>query len=311
MHPTWSAIPTFAITGGKGGTGKTLIATNLAIQFTKIGKKVLLIDFDVENPNTNILLGKNLQDLDVESKPVHIFKPVFDLSKCNQCGICREGCYRHAILQFPQKFPSLMEHMCSGCETCAKICPQSAINSDSRIIGTQYYIKNIFPKLDLLIGELNPSEVVSILIIKEILQNARKFEDEYAYDVIIFDTSPGAHCDVELVLNNASQIICITEPTPFGAHDLNRILDLVHLIHQKALIILNRANMTDYRDPIIEFAQYHNSPIIGEIPLDDIVIEDYAMGVPFVNDSRDFPAKNAFLTIFETVFSKITEGKYQ
>lgn len=298
-------IPIIAVTGGKGGTGKTLVAINLAVKFSLEGKKVLLIDCDVENPNTHILLGKKLQDQNVQSKPITIFIPSFDESLCIQCGDCREGCYRHAILQFPNSFPSLLEHMCSGCETCMRICSQKAIKPGSRIIGTEFFLNQAYKKLDLLIGELKPSEAVSALIVKAILKDAKSIHEKNQYDIIIIDTSPGAHCDVEMALFYANLILCVTEPTPFGEHDLNRILQLIELIHHQAYILLNRADMSDYRKPIFELSKKKYISIIGEIPLDDIIIEDYAKGVPFVCDDRDFPAKKAFSTIFQTILEKI------
>ena len=248
-------MQSIAITGGKGGTGKTLIATNLAVQFANQGYSVLLMDTDVENPNTNILLGKPLDDPDVESTPVEIFTPAFDENKCTKCGKCKTACYRHAILQFPQQFPEIMDHMCSGCETCARICPEDAITSKGRIIGQKYFIPQIHKNLDVIIGELKPSEAVSVLIVEDILEYSHSIQKTHSYDILIIDTAPGAHCDVETSLNAADQIIAVTEPTPFGMHDLGRILELLELNNHTASIIINRADLTTYREPIMDIIQ--------------------------------------------------------
>jgi MinD superfamily P-loop ATPase len=298
-----SQIPSVAVTGGKGGTGKSLIATNFAVKFAHEGKRVLLIDCDVENPNTNILLGKDLQQLTGEVTPITIFTPKFDTTKCVQCKICRSGCYRHAILQFPKQYPSVLEHMCSGCETCRRLCPQDAIYAGSREIGIRYFFpESGYPNLHLLIGELHPSEAMSVEIVKNILAYSEALAQKYHYDLLIIDTAPGAHCDVEQSLVDARVIVCVTEPTPFGEHDLNRILELIRLIGQQASIILNRADMADYRAPIFALADRQNSVVIGEIPLDRMIVEDYARGQPFALDPRDFPAKQKF----EAIFRKIT-----
>lgn len=293
-----------AITGGKGGTGKTLIASNLAISFAQQGYRTILVDCDVENPNSNILLGKPLDAPGVDKQPISMFKPEFTVDACTKCGICREACYRHAILQFPDQYPSLMDHMCSGCMTCQKICPTGAITGGTRVIGSQYFLPQIYPNLDLLVGELNPSEAISVKIVEEILQFVEKRMETVPYDIMIIDTAPGAHCDVEKSISDADLVIAVTEPTPFGEHDLNRILDLLEVVGQKADILLNRSNLTAYQEPIRALAQTRNCPIIGEIPVDRVVIEDYAQGKPFVVDSREFPAKTAF----QAIFSKITKS---
>ncbi|MCP4764589.1 MAG: P-loop NTPase [archaeon] len=300
-----SKSKSIAVTGGKGGTGKTLVAINLAVKFAMEGLKVLIIDCDVENPNCNILLGKKLIDSNVMKTPVNIFQPSFNQDKCNQCGNCREACYRNAILQFPEQFPFLMENMCSGCETCIKICPMDAITPSIRRIGNHYYISSIYPNLDLLLGELTEGEAVSIKIVEQILSFGESLDKKKSYDIIIIDTAPGAHCDVEKSLSEADQIICVTEPTPFGEHDMKRILDLIDILGQKSNYIINRANITDYRTPIIELTEKRGIPLLGEIPLDNIIIEDYAKGIPFVTDERKFPAKSSFLEIYQRIKTKI------
>ena len=298
-------VKKITITGGKGGTGKTLIATNLATKFSQEGYRVLLIDCDVENPNSNILLGKPLDDENVEKKGVFIFKPEFDLDLCTKCGKCREGCYRHAILQFPEQFPSLMDQMCSGCEVCYRICPTNAINYGKREIGSQYFIPKINNNLDLIVGELNPSEAVSVLIVEEILNFAEKLNKENDYDIFIIDSAPGAHCDVEHSISVADVVLAITEPTPFGEHDLRRIFELIKLTNKKADIIINRSTLTDYIQPIYDLVEKYECELLGEIPLDNIVIENYAKGIPFIFDTRKFPAKQAFFQIFKRISQKL------
>ena len=290
-----------AITGGKGGTGKTLVATNLAVKFALDGFKVLLVDCDVENPNANILLGKNLTDSKVSSSEVNIFLPIFDENICTKCGKCRDVCYRHAILQFPKMYPSLMEPMCSGCEVCQKVCDVGAIKNDERSIGKQYFIPKVLPNFDLLLGELKEGESVSVKIVEHILDYAAELQKTNLYDIMVIDTAPGAHCDVERSLMDADQVICITEPTPFGEHDMKRILELIKIIGTDASFIINRAGITDYKEPIIKMTSKLNVPLIGEIPTDKLVIENYAKGIPFVMDERDFPAKKAFLKIYEKI----------
>ncbi|MHA1339329.1 MAG: nucleotide-binding protein [Promethearchaeota archaeon] len=330
-----------SITGGKGGTGKTLISTNLATKLFLEGKNVLLVDCDVENPNTNILLGIDLKNTEVIEETIDIFLPEFDPNICNQCGICRESCYKHAIIQFPGDYPTVMEHMCSGCRTCQRLCPTNAIKEGKHSIGKSYFIKDVYADkhnninkndknskwniFDLLIGELKEGEAISVLIVEYLLNKVEYYnkirikqenlknktiinemksnnsKQSNIYDYIILDTPPGAHCDVEAALSNSDIILAVTEPTPFGAHDLKRILDLIKILGKNAYIIVNRSNLTNYKEKILEISKKYNSPIIGEIPISNQIIEDYARGIPFIIDSRNFIAKNKFMEVYNKI----------
>jgi MinD superfamily P-loop ATPase len=286
-----------------------LIATNLSVKLADNGLKVLLVDCDVENPNCNILLGTPLDMNGALKEDVYVFKPVIDENLCSQCNTCRDACYRHAIIAFPGQYPYLMEHMCSGCETCSRVCPNEAILNGKRVIGSKYFLKKVFPNLDLLVGELKEGEAISVKIVENLLEDIESMYSENSYDIIVIDTAPGAHCDVEKSLSIADQIICVTEPTPFGEHDLGRILDLIGLMNLESYCIINRANLTGYKDKIIELVQKRNVKLLGEIPLDEIVVENYAKEMPFVLDQRDFPAKQSFLEIFSKIFAEMEVKK--
>ncbi|RLI65002.1 MAG: hypothetical protein DRO88_05790 [Promethearchaeia archaeon] len=300
--------PILAVTGGKGGTGKTLIATNLAVTFSKNNFKVLLVDCDVENPNSYILLGKKLDDESVESQSIDIFVPKFNKNACVKCGDCQKACYRHAILQFPDHFPSVMPHLCSGCEVCQKICSYNAIDSSYRPIGKKYYYPQTYEGLDLLVGELTPSEALSAHIVEHLIDEVQKPEIYSKYDLIIFDSAPGAHCDVEKILNASDMVISITEPTPFGEHDLNRILELLEIIDKNSYFIINRANLTKEGEDLSKrLSSYESIEYLGSVDVDKTLMEDYALGEPFSLDPRTFPAKTQFLEIFEQIQEILTE----
>ncbi|MFX0026383.1 MAG: 4Fe-4S binding protein, partial [Candidatus Hermodarchaeota archaeon] len=156
------------ITGGKGGTGKTLVAVNLATLFKNHGFEVLLVDGDVENPNTYLLMNGRLEN----SSEVSFFQPKIDETRCTKCGLCAENCISHALLHIKDAIPIPVLNVCSGCKLCFKICPTEAIIADSRVIGLIYTSK--VNNIDLLIGELKPSEARSVVIVKALMERIDK-----------------------------------------------------------------------------------------------------------------------------------------
>jgi len=161
------------ITGGKGGTGKTLCAVNIAVMFKNEGYKVLLIDGDVENPNTYLLLNGILEN----KREVPFFKPKIVENKCSKCGICAKNCMTNAILHVKEAFPIPILTICSGCQLCYKICPEKAIEADSKTIGWIYTTE--INGLSLILGELKPSEARSATIVDALLDNLKKIQEYY------------------------------------------------------------------------------------------------------------------------------------
>ena len=263
-----------SVSGGKGGTGKTFVSVNLALWLAKHQKRVLLMDCDVENPNTNILLGHpNLSDF--KSTEITHFVPQFDENKCTKCGKCSHVCRTHAIFQIIDQIPLLMQNLCNSCELCYRVCPDDAIIPSQQHLGKIFFknlqIENI--PLDLMVGELQVGQVQAVKILEAMYEKFEKLHEKIPYDFIITDSAPGAHCDVEFVLKQSEYVLCVTEPTPFGAHDLNRILKLAEVVKRKPYVIVNRSTITDY--PIDQSA-------IAAIPYDQQIMESYAQGIPFV-----------------------------
>jgi len=141
------------VTGGKGGTGKSTVATNLALLLA-MNRRVVFVDADVECPNDHILLSAELEN----RKEVYLFKPKFDYSKCTKCGLCVENCAENALLQFKEGYPFLMPSLCSGCRTCQLVCPEEgAILDDQRLVGYTYHTR-IDENLQLLTGMLEEGD---------------------------------------------------------------------------------------------------------------------------------------------------------
>ncbi|MHC1590545.1 MAG: nucleotide-binding protein [Candidatus Helarchaeales archaeon] len=268
-------IPTIGITGGKGGTGKTTVATNLTEIFTRQGKKILLVDFDVDAPNTGVLLGTKLQ----KKYEVKRFLPKIIKEKCTHCGACSKACREHAILAVKDNPPIIFPEICSGCGACKIACKPEAIADDEKVFG--YILEaSPSPNLDMIAGELKISEARSAIIVEEVKQRVIEKSKSNKYDLIIVDTAPGAHCDVLRALYGVRCVLCVTEPTPFGSHDLERILQLLSILNtaEHVFIVLNRADLTDSASLIEKISSEQGIELIASIPNDIKVLESHAAG---------------------------------
>ncbi|MFW9937164.1 MAG: AAA family ATPase [Candidatus Thorarchaeota archaeon] len=289
------------VTGGKGGTGKTLVAVNLAIMFKNIGYKTLLIDGDSENPNTYLLMNGQLE----KNSEVLFFKPKIIEEKCTKCGLCAQNCIPHALLYVDDSIPIPILTVCSGCRLCYKICPSDAIKPDFKVIGWTYRSKAY--GVDLLVGELKPGEARSAAIIEILMENLEDIinSNPNKYDIIILDTAPGAHCDVELLIGNADVVIPVTEPTKFGKLDLVRIIDLINLLKKDYRAIVNRSSLLGFKDQFMKELKEIGIQILGDIPLDKDIVNSYCQGIPLMDKTSQFNRNGegyqAFLKIFENL----------
>ena len=273
-----------AITGGKGGTGKSTIATALALELAE-KNKTLLIDADVDCPNDHLILG-------IKRKKVReIFQPIpkFDFEKCKKCGKCSEVCRENAIVFVKGNYPILIPEQCIGCSACIISCPYNAISKDKKKIGTIYSgkIKNLdFLSAETEIGVEEESPVVNAL-----KEQAKDKEKEQNYGFILIDTSPGTHCNVISALSGVDSAFCITEPTPLGQHVLKLILQLLEKLKIPSKIILNKADIGD-KKLIQEIAKKFKAEIIAEIPYSKEILQAYSKGLPIKHESIEKIAEN-------------------
>jgi len=294
------------ISGGKGGTGKTFVATNLAIMLAE-NHRVLLADADVENPNVSILLNEKLEG---NGQVVSSFIPKIIPENCIFCGTCANACRYHALFQMKMKSPVLIEPLCRSCELCMKVCTSSAIESEQHAIGEIFrYEKD--SNLTVFVGRLFPGETKTPRLISKMLEQAREdtARSSNGYDFMIVDCAPGAHCDVEKALKDTDEVYCVTEPTPLGAHDLKRTLELARFLNKPAKIIINRADMVEYSTPIELISKEWGADIIARIPLSREVMETYARGesLYYIHkakaDHLDHPVLKEFSKIIEMMES--------
>jgi len=265
-------IKTIAITGGKGGTGKSTVAVLMANDFVKKGKKVVLVDCDVECPNDYLLIGAKLQKA---KKRVYADFPVLDKKKCQKCGLCVRTCRENAIFQKPGEYPIFIKDLCSGCGACWIVCPHKAIKTKKEEIGKIYLnkIKDFY----LITGLAKAGLEETGPVVAETKKFALNFAKKIKADYVLFDTAAGTHCPVISALLGCGFAYCVTEPTPMGAYDLNLILDLCKKLKIPTKIILNQSDLGD-KTKVRGIAKKYNIKIEKEIPYSKKIVEAYSEG---------------------------------
>jgi len=271
-----------AVASGKGGTGKTTVAVNMALSI----EDVQLLDCDVEEPNVHILLHPKIY----ETKPVFISNPVISEELCDHCGKCAEFCEYNAIFVGPEKvlvFPEL----CHGCGGCAIVCQKKAISEEERRIGT--INKGLAEGLELVYGELEVGEPMAVPVIREVKKQIRSDKN------VILDSPPGTSCPVIETVKGSNYCVLVTEPTPFGLHDLKMTVQVLEDMRIPFGVVINRAGMGDKK--VYEYCKKKGIPILLEIPFQRRVAELYSSGIPFISEMPEWREK------FQLLFNEVTE----
>lgn len=252
-----------AIASGKGGTGKTTVACNLAYVLAKAGTAVEYLDCDVEEPNGHLFLNPVIENTRTVGIPV----PEVDAEKCSGCGLCGEICQFSAIVCVRSKVLTFPE-LCHGCDGCFRVCPEEAIVMKEREIGVVE--KGTSGAIRFVHGKLRVGEAMSpplIRAVKDEMDDSR---------VTILDVPPGTSCPVITAVTDSDLVLLVTEPTPFGLNDLELALDMVREIGIPHGVVVNRHE--DDNTSGREFCAARDVAILAEIPDDRCVAEAYSRG---------------------------------
>jgi MinD superfamily P-loop ATPase len=270
-----------SVASGKGGTGKTTVATNLAVS---IGSNVQLLDCDVEEPNAHLFIHPVFEKTEFITTPV----PEVDENKCTCCGKCDEICQFKAIVLIGDTVLSFPE-LCHSCGGCMVVCPDGAITWTGRELGVIQ--KGSRNGLAFIHGRLRVGEAMSPPLIKKVRTHSRP--DTFT----IIDAPPGTSCPVIAAMKDADFVLLVTEPTPFGLHDLKMAVGAVKMLDIPAGLVINRSDIGDQN--VKAYANRENLPILMEIPFDRRVAEAYSRGEMIVEALPGFKAK--FLELYQKI----------
>lgn len=234
---------TLVVTGGKGGTGKSTVAILVAKQKSEAGKKVLLVDADVECPNDFLLLGVEKGRVVGRAKS---FLPVINRKRCQRCGRCVEVCRANALFKPKDGYPLLVEEQCSGCGACWLVCPAGAIERQAKVKG-RFFLSEVKEGWWLLTGELEGVVEESGPVVAELKKEANRWAERLGVDWVVVDTAAGTHCSVMRAIEGADEALAVTEPTPLGASDLKLILEILKLFRVPTEVVVNPADLGDLK----------------------------------------------------------------
>ena len=280
---------TVTVASGKGGTGKTTVAVNLALAL----HNVQFLDCDVEEPNAQLFLKADIRS----RKAATIQVPEVDESLCNYCGRCREVCAYNAIAVLaPDKdikkgsilfFP----HLCHGCGGCTLLCPNNAIKEVNKEIGV--IEAGNAGELEFIHGRINIGEIMSPPLIRQVKDYVNPEK------TVIIDAPPGTSCSVIASLKGSDFCILVTEPTPFGLNDLILAVEVLRKLELPFGVVVNRSDIGN--DKVDSYCREENIPVLMRIPFDREIASLYSRGIPIVEEKKEYIRK--FREMFDLIMS--------
>ena len=256
------------IASGKGGTGKTTIAANLA---AVLAEKAQYLDCDVEEPNGHLFLRPNIE----HSEPVSVPVPKVDLEKCDFCGKCAEFCQFNAIAVLGKNILTFPE-LCHSCGGCKLICPKEAISEIPKEIGKLE--KGMAREVEFIHGHLRIGEAMAVPLIERVKKEIKP------HKIAIIDAPPGTSCPVIAALKGSDVALLVTEPTPFGLFDLKLAVGVARILKIPLAIVVNRADLGDKK--VFDYCAKEDIPILMTIPFSKDIAQTYAKGELLVKQPK-------------------------
>lgn len=269
-----------AVASGKGGTGKTTVCVNLALSL----EKVQLLDCDVEEPDCNIYVQSDLEHLENVYVPI----PEIHKEKCTFCGKCAEFCQYNAVAIFPKDI-LVFKDLCHGCGGCMILCSENAITEEKKLVGVLECSKTAH--IEFIRGVLNIGEAMATPVITAL---KKKVNNE---KTVILDSPPGMACPVIETVSGCDFCILVTEPTPFGLHDLRLAVELTRALQVPCGVIINKVGIGD--TTVERYCRKERIPVLLEIPHSRKIAALCSEGIPFVEKMPLWKKK------FQKVFSEI------
>lgn len=283
-----------AIASGKGGTGKTTVAVNLALTLAKTNYRVSFIDCDVEAPNGHLFLSPQIET----TRTASLLVPKIDMELCDKCGKCSDICRFGAIVAMRKKVLTYPE-LCHSCGGCHLVCPQKAITEIEREIGTVEigYARGI----RVTSGRLNIGEASAVPLIRNVKNETQK------EGITIIDAPPGTSCPVIEAIRRTDYVVLVTEPTPFGMNDLKLAVETTRKLSLPFGVVINRSGLGDDRTE--EYCHDENIPVLASIPFSREISEIYAQGLPLIDH---IPAQaELFMELADRVTEEVLQHSQQ
>jgi len=286
-----------AIASGKGGTGKTMVSTNLFYSLQQHNCSVTLVDCDAEEPNDILFFNQKVEKTTEVTQKI----PVIDESKCTFCGRCKEYCNYNAIFLLPPaKIIKVIEELCHGCGACSVACEYSAITEKEVPLGivSQFITseKSKIIEARMKLGVFSP-----VAVIKEAIKEAGDA------GIILFDSAPGTSCPYIQTVSTADFIVLVTEPTPFGLSDLKQSVETLKTMNKNCGVIINRAGLGDRS--VYDYLQQNDIPLLMEIPFDKIFASIYSKGEIIAKSDEQF--QQQLVLVFNSIFEKYGNSSNQ
>ncbi|PIE58636.1 MAG: (4Fe-4S)-binding protein [Desulfobulbus propionicus] len=270
-----------SVASGKGGTGKTTVATNMALA---VDSKVTVLDCDVEEPNAHLFLHPEMMGTVQVDTPV----PQVDRGKCSLCRKCSDIC-RFSAITVVGSSVMVFPELCHSCGGCLLVCPEGAIMEVGRVLGDIESGKR--DHINFSLGRMRVGEAMAPPLIKQVRENAP------ADRPVIIDAPPGTSCPVIAATYGVDFVLMVTEPTPFGLHDLKLAVEAVKILGIPSGLVINRSDMGT--PDVRAYAEKEGLPVLMEIPFDRSIAEAYSHGKTMVEEFPEWGDR--FRTLYATI----------